>query len=349
MKLADIIGREVVRLEGERLDVGELMMLGMSTGAWQRFERDVARGVALELGATSLDRKQVSARATAFRRARRLLSAAEFTAWLAARTLTLDDLSGVLGRALLRDLSAPDGVTEPEVTAEQLDDVMYAEAVCGGLLDDLAVAALARLAAAHRLGLSPDGTDAEAGRIGALVNDARAHPATGLATVGDPELERAAGRIVALEDALVRTRAELSTDQSLLRRRLRDHGLEWMRLSGNELVLGLAGAARESRLLVTEDRLPLDEVAELARTQVLRRSFYLEEVPSAARGELASLRAGEVAAPWEAGGRWHVFELHDKRAPSLDDPVLRERALDELLADTLRRHAAGRAERLDAF
>ncbi len=59
VKLAEIMDTEAVRLGEGRLDVGDLILLGLSAGAWQRFEREVARGL------------RVSARATAFRRARR--------------------------------------------------------------------------------------------------------------------------------------------------------------------------------------------------------------------------------------------------------------------------------------
>lgn len=343
MKLADILDREVVRFGDQSLDFGDLVMLGLSTGAWQRFEHTVALGRALELGGRRADPGAVSDRATAFRRARRLLSAADFTAWLGARALTLEDLSGVLGRALLREAGGADVVAQPDVTTEPLGAVLYAESVCGGILDDLAAAGLDRLAAAHRLGRSQTEPEKPA-RVRALVEESRSHAATGLPLLDVVELERSARLIVALEGALVRTRVELSGDQPALRRRLRDHGLDWMRLSGDELALGLAGAAREARLLATEDHLSLGEVAELARTDPRRISFYLEEVPAAVRGQLAALRPGEVAEPWEVDGTWHVFELHDKRVPSIADPVLRERALEELLADTLRRYAAGRAE-----
>ncbi len=37
--------------------------------------------------------------------------------------------------------------------------------------------------------------------------------------------------------SLVQTRAVLADDQTSLRRQLREHGLDWMRLSGDELVL----------------------------------------------------------------------------------------------------------------
>jgi hypothetical protein len=347
VKLTDIVGRDVVRLEDEHLDTGDLIMLGLATGVWQRFEQEVVRGLALELAGSAVDREQVTARATAFRRRRRLLSAAEFTAWLRARGLTLDELSGVLGHALLRD-SHPHRDDGPPVSSERLGAVLYAEAVCGGVLDELAAAGVERLAAAHRLGASPDPDDENPDRVDALVELALAHAATGLPQAGEHALRRRAERIVALEQALARTREELAADQRSLQRRLRDHAIDWMRLRGNELVLAFPGAARESRLLLTEDRLSLDEVAARARTEVRQCSFYLEQVPPAIRARLASLRPGETAEPWEEEGAWHVFELGDKAAPSLEDGVLRDRILDELVADTLKRHAAGRAELTDA-
>jgi hypothetical protein len=90
-------------------------------------------------------------------------------------------------------------------------------------------------------------------------------------------------------------------------------------------------------------------VATIAGTATIADSFYLDEVPGQIAGALAAVAPGEVAAPWLQDGQWNVLVVSAKTPPSAEDPVLRERAVDELLAGVLRREAAGRVRRHGAF
>ncbi len=52
---------------------------------------------------------------------------------------------------------------------------------------------------------------------------------------------------------------------------------------------------------------------------------------------------GEALGPLESGDAVQVLWLCERRLPSLDDPAIRQDAVNELLAEALDRVAAGRA------
>jgi hypothetical protein len=342
--LATILKSDAISFEDERLDIADLVLLGLITGAWAQFERDVSRGLALErdsLGTFSAE--ELRARATEFRYARRLLSASEFTAWLAARCLTVADLSGVLGRMLRRERM---GDGDFEVEASELRAVLRAEALCCGIFEALADSAIERMAAAHRLGrLDSEVVDV---RVETTLTDAIGRHAAGIAGLGEDELARRLRRLWAYEDARAELRAQVA-DPVALRRQLADHGLDWLRLEGWRLRFTGEGAAREARALMIDDGLGVEEVSAVAGTAAVAESLYLDEVPEQIAGVLAAVAPGEVATPWLQDEAWNVLLVSAKTTPSPDDPVLRERATDELLAHVLRRQAAGRAGRHHAF
>jgi hypothetical protein len=334
---------DAVSFGNERYDVADLVLLGLITGVWPRFERDVGRGLALERDAPGVvSAAELRARATQFRRARRLLSASEFTSWLAARSLTVGDLAGVLRRALLRERMPGGG----DAGESEMARALRAEALCGGIFEVLAGAAIERMAAAHRLGRL--GGEVADGRVEATVADAMSHHAAGIAALGEEGLRRRLRRLWACEDALAALRGQVG-DPTALHRQLMVHGLDWLRLEGGRLRFGTEDAAREARALMADDGLSASEVAAIAGTATIVDSFYLDEVPGKIAGALAAVAPGEVAAPWLQDGHWNVLVVSAKTPPSAEDPVLRERATGELLADVLRRQAAGRVRRHGAF
>src|SRR5271163_1053471 len=131
-----LLRRPALRLGDERIHVVDLVLLGLLDGRWSAFESDVRRRRTLEaVGRDRVTPEQVRARATAFRYSHGLVSAADFTAWLSERALTLDDLSGVLAREILDD--AADAAPGPPVSAQSVADVLRVEALSRGFLDTL--------------------------------------------------------------------------------------------------------------------------------------------------------------------------------------------------------------------
>jgi hypothetical protein len=342
--LGAILKNDAVSFANESLDVADLILLGLITGAWPRFEGEVSRGLVLERdGAETVGTTEVSARATQFRYSHRLLSASEFTSWLAARSLTVADLAGVLRRALLRErvLEGAGLDSGGKARPDELAGVLRAEALCSGILGELAAAAIEVMAAAHRLGRLGSVVAADMG-VEATVGIALGCQAAGLAALGAGGLRRRVQRLWSYEDARSALREQLA-EPIALRRQLAGHGLDWLRLEGRRLRFAAEDAAREARALMTDDGLDADAVGAIAGVAVTSESLYLDEVPGQAAVALAAVAAGEVGTPWLQNGEWNVLAVNAKTVPSAEDPVLRERATEELLTEALRRQAAGRA------
>lgn len=321
----------------------DLVLLGLLTGAWTRFTDDLRRGLALAREADEpVSSSDVRAAATAFRYARGLVSAAEFTGWLRERELTLAELSDALTRQLHEERAgALDGQRAGD---DELAPVLRVEAFCRGTLDGLATAAIDRLAAADRLGeRAPVAADSE--RVQAALRDALGQVAAGLPGFGEAELRRRLERLVAADAALAQLRDEVASPQEV-GQCLASHRLDWLRCSGDELAVAELGAAREARLLVRDDGLALDAVAVRAGAPVQARSAYLEDLPAEAIAAFAAAAPGEVVGPWLQDARWRVLVLKEKTPPTAEDATLRQRAAEELLGVVLERHQAGRSERL---
>jgi hypothetical protein len=216
-----------------------------------------------------------------------------------------------------------------------VEGVLRAEAHCDGVLRLLAEVAIEWLAAGALMGA---GTRPAAG---GLLTRARKLKCQAIADLGEAELSARMARVLALREAHQRLRAEVA-EPIAIERRMRQHGLDWLELAGDELCFSGEGAAREARLLITADGETPAEVADRADVPVAERRLLVDEAPPALGVALAAAAVGEVIGPWEEAGRWRVLHLRTKTPPSPERPSLRERAIEELLKERTRRHAAGR-------
>jgi len=333
------LGKPAVTFGDASVDVADLVLLGLALGWWAIFEERVERGLVLQsLELDPIAPDEVRLAATEFRYQRGLVSASEFTAWLSARSLRVVDLSGFLIRLLLRG-------REEGRTVEARPDmsgVLWAEAVCHGLLLQLARAASDRLAAAHRVG-EPDLSEGDLESVSAIVEQALDSSATGLPRLGEAALRSRVTRLQGLEASLQRLREQVA-DRSALDRCLRSHKLDWLQINGEEIILDTEGAAREARMLVVADSLPLSEAAERARAQIRVRRIVLDKAPGEASTALVAAAPGELAGPWLERQRWRLIRVTSKVPPSVEEPETRERAVEELTRDVLDRTLAGRVE-----
>jgi hypothetical protein len=333
------LGELAITVGDERLDVADLVLLGLLRGIWQELDHDVRVGVALErdrAGAVGDD--EVRSAATDFRYRHRLVSGADFKAWLDARGLSIADLSGVLRRALLRArLGESDALP---VEQEEVSRVLWGEAVCHGVLRTLAGEGVACLVAAQ-VESPASGGSPEA--VGSVLDWVAAGDAAGLAELGEESLRVRLDRLGGCEWALRRLEESLA-QEGALERCMAQHGLDWVRLDGQELSFYDEDAAREARLLLTEDRVAVAEVGERAGVVAHPRSLYLEELGEEA-ASFAAAAPGDVIGPWRSGDRWRVLQLTARRRPSAEDPVLLGRASAEILDDLIKRRAAGRVQR----
>jgi hypothetical protein len=343
---APITRRVAVTVDGESLDVADLVVLGVLTGDWPEFQDEVARGLGLERAhPDGVGAEEVRAEATAFRYAHGLISAADFRAWLEARELTVGELSDVLRRRLLRrDGRAGSEWCGPPASDEDVVGVLAAEAFCDGVLARLAERGVQWLAAGRLA--APGARVARAGddRVDARLPSVLRVRDTVLDAFPTAEMRERLSRLLALELSLERLRRDVA-EPGALARRMRQHALEWTELAGDELRFTREGAAREARLQLTADGESVATVAERADVPVLDRRLLVGEAPEAHGVSFAAAAVGEVVGPWVQDGRWHVMQVHAKVPPSVENQSLRDRAAEELLAERVGRYTAGRVTR----
>jgi hypothetical protein len=334
-----------VALGDASIDVADLVLLGMLTGSWEEFEQRVERGLALDaLELSPIEPEEIRAAATHFRYGHNLVSANDFREWLSARSLRVADLEGVIRRRMLRERERErsTGGGAPDIAG-----TLWAEAVCSGVLAQLALAAADRLAAAYRLGdEEPDSV--AVGREQPTVELLMTRTATGLPGLGEDDLRRRLRRLLALGEALERFREQVADDEAI-QRCLSSHLLHWLRIGGDELVFSTEGSAREARLLIVDDELPIAEVAGRARVSVTPRQIVLDSAPAETSAALVACPPGEIAGPWFEEERWRLLAVAVKEPPSVRDEAMRERAIAELLRDALDRALAGRVGWLQAL
>jgi hypothetical protein len=340
---ADITLEVAVTVEGESLDGADLVLIGVITGEWPDFEREVALGLELEnADPDQVDTDDVRREATAFRYAHGLISASDFRQWLEARELTVRELSDVLRRRLLRGKERTGSTLDGSPTADsELIRVLPAEAFCDGVLARLAERGIEWLAAGQLAATSGVPGEDELDERARAALSVRALEGAGLDA---SQVRTRLSRLLSLQLALAQLRCDVA-EPSAIARRLKQHALEWTELIGDELRFTHEGAAREARLQITADGDPIGTVADRAQVAVVDRRLLVDEAPEATGVSFAAAAVGEVVGPWEQDGGWHVMQLRAKLLPSPESQPLTERASDELLAERIRRYAAGRITR----
>lgn len=342
----------LLSFDGECFTVGDAVLGALARGEWQRFERDLALGLAREgdvVAGRPGSERALHDLGIAWRSARGLVAADDFSAWLARRGLSVEHWSAHLRRRLaLADATedaSKDLADEPQPPA-QLAAAVRGEVLCSGMLVTLGNAVITRCAARRALAEEqPAGGEPAkplpVGRLQQLVGRAMSSPGAGLASVPAPELLRRAKTVLTLEDALARFTAQVA-DDAAIGKWLRVQRMQLLRFVWHDALFGSEDAAREAAMLVREGHMSLGQVAQAAGVANARRAGYALELDRSLGPRLAGAVAGELVGPFQDGGTWRLVNVDDRVAPSSDDPELRKRAVDAIVADRLERHIAGK-------
>lgn len=101
-------------------------------------------------------------------------------------------------------------------------------------------------------------------------------------------------------------------------------------------------AAREALLCARDDGMSMEEVAAEGRYAYRRPSVLLEEIPEDLQQKFLSVHPGDILEPIARGDGFHLCRIIGKAEPDLANPVVKERAEDQILdrhfADLSTRH-----------
>lgn len=300
----------------------DMALAAMVSGEWSRLDRRVARGAALAAQAESRgewpDEAAIDAAATAFRYDRDLLTIDETEAWLERSGLTMELWTDVLIRDLLRDADTGSALTP--VAVAHTEPLVRAEGICSGLFLRFTEQLAARAAVADALdeAVEPD-------VVQAIVDTVRRDWPAWLEGI-DPEPLDARLRRVAIVDAGFRAVAARMADEEAMAARIDRSRLEWMRVDLERLAFDTADAAAEAALCVREDGMTLSDVAMEAGQPIDDVRAVLEDLEEPLREVVLSAPVDTLVGPVDIEGRLTVAMVVGKRPPSLDDPLVRQRA-----------------------
>jgi hypothetical protein len=290
----------VFSVGGRTYRFGDVVRAARAWGELDDLERQTAEGIAVldrvESLGSALDASDVEAAATAWRYERRLLAGDDLEAWLARWQLQPSDWLHYVRRRLARESHAnelSESLARYTPHAKQVEEALWGEAVCSGSLARWARQLAGRAAAAAALG-RPQGDDPGA-----------------------------------LDEALVElSRRSLTPEAS--ETLLEARQVDWLRVECDVLAFPDEGMAREAALCVREDGMTLAEVAGRAGVALTTQTVLLEEVPRLLSERLLSAVQGELVGPVALGGGYVVATVRDKRAPTIEDPVVQERLDEEI-------------------
>jgi hypothetical protein len=338
---------------GQRTYVWEdVVLAGVLWGDWTALDERVRNGLAClarldELDdddEDALDEDEVESAAAEFRYARDLVAAADLEAWLDRRGLSVDQWLDFVRRSLLLERWADDLEDireEYELDEDEVAEALVCEALCGGVAGEL-IQRLAARAAIHARAAAQSGagpTDTAPEDIPPMPDDEildRALPGLPAAT----RRERLA--LLASLEATWRAFAASVAPPAEVRGVIAARRLEWVRVAIQAVVAPDEDVAREVALCVRMDRRPLDEVADDAALRAEAMEWWLESVEEPLRDTLVGAQPGDVIGPVPWKEQHLVLRVIAKQLPAEDDPAVRARATQALLARAVDREVMDR-------
>jgi hypothetical protein len=299
----EVLDRLVFSVGEQDYRWADVVDAGRAWSRWGELERETARALsALEELTEPISNVELDEAEQSFRYARNLLAADETQAWLDHWGLSARDWSDYLRRELARSRGDTKGDSSPG------EDKVWAQAVCSGVLAELARDLAARAAAAEATGADPGPVDTDLARMG---------------------------------EALAAFQRDALTPQTQAKT-LELRSADWVRISYTALELPESGMASEAALCVRDDGLSLAEVAERARVPVVERESFIEEVEADLSKSLLSAPPGELVGPLRIQNGFALFRVNEKVAPALGDPLIRDRLEEEVPRRALEREVRNR-------
>ncbi len=317
-------------------------------GEWASLEAQTRRGLALvaraEAAENGASEEVLEQAAEEFRYGRDLVTAEEMEAWLDRRGLTVDSWMDYIERATVRQSDHEQGeeaLAPFAPSSEEIADCIWTEAICSGALEQFAQTLAGRAAVAQRAAAEAEVAGGEEPTVAEIERACR-DCAEAFSRMALRQASRK--RIVELLrlERFYEAWSRRIADPAAIRALIDVHRLDWIRLDLRDLGFSDETAAREAALCVREDSEPLEAVAQEAHRPIAKTRPYLAEVEESARPVLLSARPGDLVGPVAVGDEFHLYELRGKTPPSEQDPEIRSRAENALLAKVVEHEIAAR-------
>jgi hypothetical protein len=344
-----LAGERIFTVAGTPYAWEDLVLAGCLWGDWAALEARARDGLAClarlddleEDDEDALDEAEVESSAAEFRYARDLVAAADLEAWLERRGLSIDAWLDFIRRSLLLDRWADDLDEirdEYELDAEDVAEATVCEALCGGAANDLAQRLAARAAIHARAAGEPAAVEPGAGETPSVPGDVLDRAL--------PDLPPAARRarlaaLGALDTAWRRFAAQVAPPAAV-QAAIAARRLDWVRIGLQAVLVPDEDVARELALCVRMDRRAIAEVADEAGLRAEALEWWLDAVEEPLRDLLIGARPGDLVGPVPWKEHRLVLTVTAKRLPADDDPAVRARAEQALLARAVDREVTDR-------
>ena len=244
-----------------------------------------------------------------FRYAHGLEEADALLAWVAERGLEIESWSLAFARDIAFRCAVPLEVAGDEIALS----AMLADLAATDMLDDAAARLAVRAAVWVDGGAPPSPVPTEA----------CTSPRVPRASLGvsPTELDAVDARLATVEaawQAAVASQLTLDAERALLRA----HALEWLVLRTDVTWWEHEDAAREALWCVRDDGVPLAQVARDAGARAVEMRRLLRDVPAELHDVLLSASPGDTIGPIAGPVGWAVASVHEKHAPSLEEPLV---------------------------
>jgi hypothetical protein len=275
--------------------------------------------------------------------------------WLDERSLDMDEWLEYINRTVARTRSTAklDDITKAYgVSPDEVDAVIYSEAVCSGSLAGLVDRLAGQAAVYDRLtseAKTPRATRCAKADIGAALRRLpRAVRQKGVLELS-PKVTLERAEFLACVTLSFGRFVDRIAAPAALEREIEAHGLDWTRLECQTVPFAAEETAREAALLVREDGLRLAQAASMAKAPLEEVQYVLEDTGRPLKDRLTGALPGDLIGPLSADGVFLLVSVMNRVEPSSKDPSIRSRAGDRVVRRTIEREVAKRVHWHERF
>lgn len=299
-----VAARVAFSISAEPFTWTDVVRAAQVRGSWHGLHASVRDGVIAD--AHALDtangptEDDVVAATTKFRYDHNLIAGDDLLKWLVTWDVSASDWEGALRRALSRERFASElgALRSGPVDSEAIAAATWPDAVCSGFIGQAGQQLAADVALAVGSGRVASGHARE--------------------TLGLVHEAADAARVSALTP-------------EAFEREVASHGLEWTGVCGWQLELPDNDMAKEAAMSVRADGISLPDIARACGTVAQEVDVLLADIDEGLAAKLLASREGDLIGPLRFGDMWMLISVERKAPPTLDDPLVLQRAREHIV------------------